>query len=95
MSNAFKPVSYTALANVAVFQRLSASTGAFAPTSHASVLRIYCSVDAYVNIQSQAAAVVADVNNLVVLSNEPAYIKVDTKRVKSQVLTIQVQVQRQ
>ena len=63
MSNAFKPVSYTALANVASVSTDSSSTGAFAPTSHASVLRIYCSTDSYVNIQSQAAAVVADVNN--------------------------------
>ena len=80
MSNAFKPVSYTALANVASVTTASASTGAFAPTSHASVLRIASTVDAFVNIQSQAADVVADVDNLVVLSNEPAYVKVDTVR---------------
>ena len=80
MSNAFKPVSYTALANVASVTTASASTGAFAPTSHASVLRIASTVDAYVNIVSQAADVVADVDNLVVLSNEPAYVKVDTVR---------------
>ncbi len=67
MSNAFKPVSYTALANVASVTTASTSTGAFAPTSHASVLRIASTVDAYVNIVSQAADVVADVNNLVVL----------------------------
>ena len=80
MSNAFKPVSYTALANVSTVSTTSASTGAFAPTSHASVLRIYSSVDAFVNIQSQAAAVSADVNNLVVVANEPAHVKVDTVR---------------
>ena len=80
MSTAFRPVSYTALANVASVSTDSSSTGAFAPTSHASVLRIYCSTDSYVNIQSQAAAVVADVDNLVVSSNEPAYVKVDTVR---------------
>ena len=80
MSNAFKPVGYTALANVASVTTASASTGAFAPTSHASVLRIASTVDAYVNIVSQAADVVADVDNLVVLSNEPAYVKVDTVR---------------
>ena len=80
MSNAFKPVSYTALANVSSVTTTSASTGAFAPTSHASVLRIYSSVDAFVNIQSQAAAVVADVNNLVVVANQPSHVKVDTVR---------------
>ena len=80
MSNAFKPVSYTALANVSSVSTTSASTGAFAPTSHASVLRIYSSVDAFVNIQSQAAAVVADVNNLVVVANQPSHVKVDTVR---------------
>tara|TARA_B100001564_G_scaffold356164_1_gene369797 strand:- start:1731 stop:2297 length:567 start_codon:yes stop_codon:yes gene_type:complete len=80
MSNAFKPVSYTALANVASVTTTSASTGAFAPTSHASVLRIYSSVDSFVNIQSQAAAVVASVDNLVVVANEPAHVKVDSVR---------------
>ena len=80
MRNAFKPVRYTALANVSSVTTTSASTGAFAPTSHASVLRIYSSVDAFVNIQSQAAAVVADVNNLVVVANQPSHVKVDTVR---------------
>ena len=80
MSNAFKPVSYTALANVTSVTTASVSTGAFAPTSHASVLRIYSSVDAFVNIQSQAADVVADVNNLVVVANQPSHVKVDTVR---------------
>ena len=80
MSNAFKPVSYTALANVTSVTTASTSTGAFAPTSHASVLRIYSSVDAFVNIQSQAADVVADVNNLVVVANQPSHVKVDTVR---------------
>lgn len=80
MSTAFRPVSYTALANVASVSTGSASTGAFAPKSHASVLRVATTVDAYVNIVSQAADVVADVNNVLVLSGDPAYIKVDTIR---------------
>ncbi|MEC9106368.1 MAG: hypothetical protein VX960_04605 [Candidatus Neomarinimicrobiota bacterium] len=80
MSTAFRPVSYTALANVTSVSTDSASTGAFAPKSHASVLRIYSSVDAFVNIQSQAADVVADVDNLIVVANEPAHVKVDTVR---------------
>ena len=74
MSTAFRPVSYTALANVASVSTTSASTGAFAPKSHASVLRITSTVDAYVNIVSQAADVTADVNNLLVLNGDPAYI---------------------
>ncbi len=80
MSTAFRPVSYTALANVASVSTTSASTGAFAPKSHASVLKITTTVDAYVNIVSQAADVTADVNNLLVLNGDPAYIKVDTVR---------------
>jgi len=80
MSNAFKPVSYTALANVASVSTSSSSTGAFAPKSHASVCRITSSVSGYINIASQAADPTADVNNLYISASDPVHIKLDTKR---------------
>ena len=80
MSNAFKPVSYTALANVASVSTSSSSTGAFAPKSHASVCRITSSVAGYINIASQAADPTADVTNLYISASDPVHIKLDTKR---------------
>ena len=80
MSNAFKPVSYTALANVASVSTSSSSTGAFAPKSHASVCRITSSVSGYINIASQAADPTADVTNLYISASDPVHIKLDTKR---------------
>ena len=77
MSQVFKPVSYTVLANVAVGTS-SSTSGVWSPTGSKTCLRITTTEDCYFRID-QASTGTAAVTNPILSSNQDAYVKVDNK----------------